>query len=83
VFAALGLGIVSRLFYIQVLHNSDYAAESRKQAQQRVLLCAKRGDIRDRKGRALAASVGSQLTLTATMLASQETPGRPIRPNGR
>ena len=71
VFAALGLGIVSRLFYIQVLHNSDYAAESRKQAQQRVLLCAKRGDIRDRKGRALAASVGSQLTLTATMLASQ------------
>ncbi len=70
--AASCMGIVARLFVIQVVHNKEYAAESRKQAQQRVLLCAKRGDIRDRKGRILSTTVGSQLTVTADMLAPQD-----------
>jgi cell division protein FtsI/penicillin-binding protein 2 len=81
--AALGLGIVVRLFDIQVLHGSHYAQESRRQAQQRMLLYAKRGDLLDRKGRVLATSTGSQLALDATLLASQNAPGQHDTAEGR
>ena len=81
--AALGLGIVARLFYIQIVHGSEYAQESRRQAQQRVLLYAKRGDLLDRKGRVLATSTGSQLTLDATLLAAQNGPEQPDSAEGR
>ena len=68
----LTAGIVARLFYIQVLRNKEFAAESKRQAQQRVLLVARRGDIRDRKGRVLSTSVGSQLVVPADMLGPQD-----------
>ncbi|HUI93642.1 MAG TPA: penicillin-binding transpeptidase domain-containing protein [Chitinivibrionales bacterium] len=72
-------GIVARLFYIQVLRNKEFAAESRKQAQQRVILVAKRGDLRDRRGRVLSTSVGSQLVLPAEMLGPQDLPADSAR----
>ena len=72
ILALLAAGIVARLFYIQVLRNKEFAAESKRQAQQRVLLVARRGDIRDRKGRVLSTSVGSQLVVAADMLAPQD-----------
>jgi cell division protein FtsI (penicillin-binding protein 3) len=75
--AFLGAGISARLFTIQVLQSGQYAQESRKQAQQRVLLPAKRGDIRDRNGRVLSTSVGSQLTVRMTELAPRDANGRP------
>jgi|WetSurMetagenome_2_1015567.scaffolds.fasta_scaffold00025_67 cell division protein FtsI (penicillin-binding protein 3) len=81
--AALGLGIVARLFDIQILHGGEYARESRKQAQQRVLLHAKRGDILDRKGRVLATSTASQLALAATLCAPENAPEQPDSAEGR
>jgi cell division protein FtsI (penicillin-binding protein 3) len=75
ILAALSAGIVARLFYIQLVCGRAYAAESRKQAQQRLILLAKRGEIRDRKGRVLSASVGSQMTLSSATLEPQNLAG--------
>jgi len=60
--------IVWRLFDIQVMQRSHYAAESRKQAQQRILISAHRGDIRDCKGRVLSSSIGMQMKLPVAAL---------------
>lgn len=68
VLALPSAGIVWRMFDIQVLHGNQYAAESRKQAQQRILIGARRGEIRDRKGRVLSSSIGAQVKMPVTML---------------
>ena len=55
VFLALLAGaIVWRMFDIQVVHGRQYAAESKKQAQQRILIAARRGGDR-RRGQAKTA----------------------------
>jgi cell division protein FtsI/penicillin-binding protein 2 len=64
----LATAIVWRMFDIQVVHGRQYAAESRKQAQQRILIAARRGDIRDCKGRVLSSSVGTQVKMPVSML---------------
>jgi cell division protein FtsI/penicillin-binding protein 2 len=61
-------GIMWRMFDIQILHGNRYAAESRKQAQQRILISARRGEIRDCKGRVLSSSIGTQVKMPVTML---------------
>jgi cell division protein FtsI (penicillin-binding protein 3) len=57
--------IMWRLFDIQVMQRRHYAAESRKQAQQRILISAHRGDLRDCKGRVLSSSIGMKMPLSA------------------
>lgn len=51
------LGIISRLFYIQIVKGKEYAVQCRKQSTQRVLIDARRGTIRDRNGYVLAQSI--------------------------
>ena len=63
--------IIARLFVIQVLEGSVYAAQSRKQTQQRTMVAAKRGDILDRKGRVLATSVESRVKLSVSALSER------------
>lgn len=63
--------IIARLFVIQVVEGSVYAAQSRKQTQQRTMVAAKRGDILDRKGRVLATSVGSRVKLNVSTLSER------------
>jgi cell division protein FtsI/penicillin-binding protein 2 len=50
--------IVVRLFIIQVINSGFYSQQSRKQTQQRVIISARRGNILDRNGVALATNVG-------------------------
>jgi cell division protein FtsI/penicillin-binding protein 2 len=69
--------IVWRMVDIQVLNGHEYAAESRKQAQQRILIPARRGDIRDCKGRVLSSSVGSQIKMSMSMLNAAEAEHEP------
>ena len=60
-----------RLFSVQVLHGSEFAARSRSQSQERCILPANRGAIYDRCGRILAASTQSDLSLNADLLGAK------------
>jgi cell division protein FtsI/penicillin-binding protein 2 len=58
--AGLGLwalGIETRLFFLQILRNSEYVTRAERQHQRTIYPAAKRADIVDRKGRVLATSV--------------------------
>jgi len=68
VLAALLLVVVGRLFTIQVVEGKKYVLKSRSQVQQRRPLSAKRGEIFDRKGRQLAASVAGRMALSSDMV---------------
>ncbi|MBD3391250.1 MAG: hypothetical protein GF418_04265 [Chitinivibrionales bacterium] len=59
VFALVFGLVVARLFDVQVLNGRKYAAESRRQTHQRVVIPARRGTIRDRNGDVLASSVSA------------------------
>jgi cell division protein FtsI (penicillin-binding protein 3) len=65
--------ILWRLFDIQLVHGRQYAAESKKQAQQRLLIAARRGDVRDSKGRVLCSSIGTQMKMLASMLNASDS----------
>ncbi len=60
--------IVWRLFDIQVIRGSEYSMESDKQAQQRVLITARRGDIRDCQGRVLSSSIGGNMRMSVSQM---------------
>ena len=55
--------IISKLFYIQIIKNKEYVEESNKQARQRIIISARRGEILDRKGRVLAMNTGNKVSL--------------------
>jgi penicillin-binding protein 2 len=54
--ALIFLGLLGRLFQLQVLEADDHRALARENIQRRVTLATTRGIIRDRTGRVLAAS---------------------------
>jgi cell division protein FtsI/penicillin-binding protein 2 len=56
--------VVARLFVVQVMERDYYAIQSKKQTQERAVTTAKRGNIFDRKGQALATSVESRVKLS-------------------
>jgi cell division protein FtsI/penicillin-binding protein 2 len=68
VLAVLLLVVVGRLFTIQIVEGKKYAGKSRSQVQQRRPLPAKRGEILDRRGRQLAASVPGRMALSSDMV---------------
>lgn len=74
--------ILVRLFVIQVLEGSIYAAQSKKQTQQRTMIAAKRGNILDRKGRVLATSVESRVNLSVSALSEQPETQTAPEPRG-
>jgi cell division protein FtsI/penicillin-binding protein 2 len=51
------LGIETRLFFLQILRNTEYVSRAERQHQRTVYPAAKRADIVDRRGRVLATSV--------------------------
>ncbi|KMQ53044.1 Cell division protein FtsI [Peptidoglycan synthetase] [Chitinispirillum alkaliphilum] len=84
-FTLLGLVMVSRLFAIQILEGERYAMRSRAQAQQRRELIARRGAIKDRNGRVLAASTQDRLSVNMNVLGAESdelTTVSRIYPNG-
>jgi cell division protein FtsI/penicillin-binding protein 2 len=87
--------VLTRLFIVQVMERKHYAQESKKQAQERAMTPAKRGNIFDRKGQVLATSVESRVKLSllfgdadtnrpgSKALRSASVPIRRMYPNGR
>ncbi len=55
--------LTGRLFYIQIVAGNRYAEKSRDQAQQRMILHAKRGSLFDRNGTLLATTLNKPLDL--------------------
>jgi len=51
--------IVARLVTVQIVHRNEYSRRSRQQTLQRRVVQARRGRLLDRRGRELAASVGT------------------------
>jgi len=68
VLAVALLGVAGKLFTIQIVDGEKYALRSKNQVQRRRMITAKRGDIFDRKGRQLAASVPGQMSLNLDVL---------------
>jgi cell division protein FtsI/penicillin-binding protein 2 len=60
--------IAARLFVIQVVEGGKYAAQSKGQTRQRVVLGARRGTIYDRSGRVLAASLHEDISVNPGIL---------------
>lgn len=58
-FFALGGVVAARLAHLQVVRHAEFAARADGQHTKRVVIQAERGDILDRRGRALATSTGS------------------------
>lgn len=57
--------LVVRLFTIQIIQNDRYAAQSKKQARERIMIPAQRGNIYDRNGILLANSPENSIKLAA------------------
>jgi cell division protein FtsI (penicillin-binding protein 3) len=55
--AVCAVGIVARLFYLQVISHDDLMREAQKQRVTRDIIPAKRGDLVDRRGRVATTSV--------------------------
>ena len=70
-FLGAAAAVMVRLFSVQVLHGSEFAARSRSQSQERCIVPANRGAIYDRCGRILAASAQSDFSLTADLLGAR------------
>ena len=66
--------IVARLFVIQIVDNGYYAGQSKKQTQERMLITAHRGAIRDRKGVVLASTVDCRAPFAVTAADSLSGP---------
>ncbi len=75
-FALAGLLVAGRLFVVQVLRGPELAEQSRMQSQERCIIPARRGDIRDRCGRVLSANTHGDLSLTVDLL-GVAAPGAP------
>ncbi|MBD3322649.1 MAG: hypothetical protein GF350_16225, partial [Chitinivibrionales bacterium] len=52
--------LTARLFYIQIIRGREFSERSRDQAQQRIVIAAKRGAILDSQGKILAKSMGNK-----------------------
>jgi cell division protein FtsI/penicillin-binding protein 2 len=63
-----GLAVAGRLFIVQVVRSPELAERSRMQSQERCIVPARRGDIRDRCGRVLSANTQSDLSLSIDLL---------------
>jgi cell division protein FtsI (penicillin-binding protein 3) len=75
------MAVMVRLFSIQVLHGSEFAARSRSQSQQRCMLPAPRGTIYDRNGKVLAASTLSDVSLAMDVFgAAKKKKGTAVTP---
>lgn len=61
--------LIGRLFQIQIFKGNEYAKRCRQQSKLRTLIAAKRGSIRDCKGRNIAKSISGHLLLDADILA--------------
>ena len=61
--------LIGRLFQIQIFKGNEYAKRCRQQSSLRTLVAAKRGTIRDCKGRNIAKSISGRLRLDTDMLA--------------
>jgi cell division protein FtsI/penicillin-binding protein 2 len=72
------LVVVGKLFRIQVMEGKKYAERSRSQVQQRRLIKSKRGDIYDRRGRQLAASVPGPMALDLEALGVEGERGKAV-----
>jgi cell division protein FtsI/penicillin-binding protein 2 len=73
--------VLVRLFSVQVLHGSEFAALSRSQSQQRCMLPAPRGTIYDRNGKVLAASALSDVSLAMDVFgATKKKNGTAVAP---
>jgi len=64
--------VVGKLFMIQIIEGKRYALKGKSQVQQRRSLPAKRGEILDRKGRQLAASVPGRMALSSDMVGLED-----------
>jgi penicillin-binding protein 2B len=64
-FTLLFLGLVSRMYYVQVVEASMLLQKAEKNWQNEVILAAKRGSIVDRKGKELAAD-GAAFTVAVS-----------------
>jgi cell division protein FtsI/penicillin-binding protein 2 len=67
-FMLSGFAVVGRLFIVQVVRSPELAERSRMQSQERCIVPAKRGDIRDRCGRVLSANTQGDLSLSVDLL---------------
>ena len=63
--------VVARLFTIQVLEGTKFAARSRMQSQQRCFLPAQRGSIMDRNGKMMAANTQNELSIAMDVLGAR------------
>ena len=62
-FILCGFAVAGRLFIVQVVRGPELAERCRIQSQQRCIIPARRGDIRDRCGRVLSANTQGDLSL--------------------
>jgi cell division protein FtsI/penicillin-binding protein 2 len=76
-FTLAGLAVAGRLFIVQVVRGPELAERSRSQSQERCIVPARRGDIRDRCGRILSADTQGDLSLTVDLLGAA-APGGPL-----
>ncbi|MBD3346990.1 MAG: hypothetical protein GF401_18200 [Chitinivibrionales bacterium] len=67
--------LVARLFYIQIIKGRDFAERSKDQAQQRMVIAANRGAVRDCNGRVLAKSMESKFRAPLGVFVNLEESG--------
>jgi cell division protein FtsI/penicillin-binding protein 2 len=78
-FAFAGLAVAGRLFVVQVVQGPELAEQSRMQSQERCIVPARRGDIRDRCGRVLSANTQGDLSLTVDLLGAAAQGASPVK----
>ncbi len=76
VLGLFGTAVVTRLFVVQIIDGKKYALRSKSQAQQRRIINAKRGCIRDRKGVILASSIPGKLAMSTQVLGIEGEKGK-------